>query len=232
MADLKNVPASGKGSRRSSQREDRRSRAKRKKNRRNLIISLAVGSVALILIASLFIPQLTPLGTENIQPIEDADSSSNPLAGEKMPSLGRTHVEEGTSISYNSVPPTSGSHYDTAADWGIYDTQIPDGTTVHNLEHGGINVSHNLVDPVSVEALKDFIRNQVGFPGCFIVQPYASLPSGSVALTAWEWIEVFQGVDLPGMQMFIDDHVNRGPEFFGPNCGEVLTMPTSPTPES
>lgn len=69
--------------------------------------------------------------------------SSKPLPGQKVPDLGRDHVPVGTSVEYNSNPPTSGKHY---ADWvraGIYQTPKENGYLVHSLEHGYIILSYN-----------------------------------------------------------------------------------------
>ena len=95
---------------------------------------------------------------------------------------------------------------------------------VHNLEHGAIVVNYNLDDPAQITAIEELLRGQDGFPGCFIMQPYPDIEPGVVALTAWQWLGHYEPGDLDGIQQFIEAHINRGPEFFGPGCGSTGLM--------
>ena len=218
------------GSRRTQARTVRRHRAQRRRTRRNLYIGFGGGAVALALIVGLFLPSVqlfsggspdpNPTGT----PTPTSDLPTSEPVGTLFPSLGREHVREGTSLEYNSTPPTSGSHYNTPADWGVYESQQPDGAVVHNLEHGGINVSHNLTDEAEIAALRTFLEGQRTFPGCFVMHPHADIAEGTVALTSWQWLEEFDGVATAGMQEFINTHINRAPEHLGPDCGFAAQM--------
>src|SRR3990167_190471 len=70
-------------------------------------------------------------------------ASTRPLPGEKLPDLGREHIEVGKEATYNSNPPTSGPHY---VDWiraGIYEDVKDDRNLVHSLEHGYVIMSYN-----------------------------------------------------------------------------------------
>jgi hypothetical protein len=141
--------------------------------------------------------------------------------GVPVPDQGQTHIPFGSPHpSYNTVPPTSGWHYDTPAPWGIYDEQVPNETFVHNMEHGGVIISYNLTEAALIDQLRELVRRQVDSPGCLIMQSYPELDEGEVVLTAWTWIQVFDGVvDIAGMQRFIDAHKNQGPEQLGRTCG-------------
>lgn len=57
--------------------------------------------------------------------------------------LGRQHVQ-GIENQPNtgSEPPTSGDHAVSPLPWQAYDQEIPDGSAIHNLEHGGIYISY------------------------------------------------------------------------------------------
>lgn len=68
---------------------------------------------------------------------------TKPLPGEQFADLGRDHVTDISNTSYNSNPPTSGSHFPVWAKKGVYDRVISDGYLIHSLEHGYIVLSYN-----------------------------------------------------------------------------------------
>lgn len=68
---------------------------------------------------------------------------SKPLPGTSVAVIGETHIPAGQKATYNSNPPTSGSHYETWIKAGIYDTIPIDEELVHSLEHGYIIISYN-----------------------------------------------------------------------------------------
>lgn len=53
------------------------------------------------------------------------------------------HVTACSEILYATNPPSSGAHYPTWADYGVYDFALPRGYWVHNLEHGSVVVSYH-----------------------------------------------------------------------------------------
>jgi hypothetical protein len=148
------------------------------------------------------------------------DDSTPANIGTAVVLLDAKHIDpDELHIPYNSVPPTSGAHYFTPASWGTYDEPIIDEFVVHNMEHGGVIISHNLTDDAQLALLTEFVGNQPGYPGCLIVRPYEALAEGTVSLTAWGWIQEFATLDNDSMQLFIDSHKNRGPENLGADCG-------------
>jgi hypothetical protein len=56
------------------------------------------------------------------------------------------HVAVCSELSYATNPPSSGEHYGTWADFGVYDFPLPRGYWVHNLEHGAVVVTYNCPD--------------------------------------------------------------------------------------
>lgn len=80
---------------------------------------------------------------------------TSPQPGTSVVDQGREHVTEGTQVSYNSNPPTSGPHYEAWEKAGIYDQPLSDGKLVHSLEHGYIIISYNCDYPKK-SFLKDF----------------------------------------------------------------------------
>ncbi|HLG90762.1 MAG TPA: DUF3105 domain-containing protein, partial [Candidatus Saccharimonadales bacterium] len=64
------------------------------------------------------------------------------ILGTQYADLGTKHVPDDTKASYNSNPPSSGDHYLNPAPMGFYEEEIPDGTTLHNLEHGYVWIAY------------------------------------------------------------------------------------------
>src|SRR5581483_2784265 len=60
---------------------------------------------------------------------------------------GQEHIARNAAhVAYNSIPPTSGPHYNDAGaptPWGIYQDPIQNEVQVHNLEHGGIVIQYS-----------------------------------------------------------------------------------------
>lgn len=132
--------------------------------------------------------------------------------GQQIPGQGQAHVSANTRVTtYNSVPPTSGPHWPTTASWGSYTASPADEQLVHNLEHGGIVISHNTTQDV-VDKLRA-LRASYG-PDRFgsvkiVVRPYELIPRGQIALTAWTWIDVLEAYDETRIRAFITAHMNQ-----------------------
>src|SRR5205085_2556143 len=56
---------------------------------------------------------------------------------------GHTHVAQGTAITYENDPPTSGPHYPTPLANGFYSTPQLAGNIVHALEHSNIVIYYD-----------------------------------------------------------------------------------------
>ena len=107
----------------------------------------------------------------------------------------RNHLPMSDSISYSTVPPTSGDHWDSWADCGIYLQGLPDELIVHNLEHGNIVVSYNLATEEEIAQLLSAVNRVALSRDWGVVRRYDQLEPGTVALTAWGTLEVLAGTD-------------------------------------
>lgn len=137
-------------------------------------------------------------------PIVINTSQRTSLPGEAFPSQGNAHIAEGdTSAQYNSVPPTSGPHWGTLANWGSYDFVVPDQVLLHNLEDGGVVLWYALGSPEEnqerIGQLEEVAR---GFEKV-IIAPRENLES-PFAATAWERRQLFNNVDQVEMRAFIE----------------------------
>lgn len=90
--------------------------------------------------------------------------SSKPLPGGKIADLGQTHVTDISDITYNSNPPTSGTHFPVWAKRGVYDRVLSDGHLIHSLEHGYIVISYNC-DQEAVSFQLSLIRHASAHEG-------------------------------------------------------------------
>src|SRR6266849_4193858 len=121
-------------------------------------------------------------------------SASRPAPGEtvgtKMPDQGNSHIPDNQRFSYNSTPPTSGSHWQSPTSWGIKDAQEANERTTHNLEHGGIVIAYSpTLAAEDVTKLKSLARGLMNSSfRKIILEPYQQLSDTKIAVTAWTWI--------------------------------------------
>lgn len=155
---------------------------------------------------------------------------SKPLPGQKMPDQGRNHVDraEWETFSYNSNPPTSGSHDATWIKAGVYDSPQGDGYLVHSLEHGYVILHYDCnaeklevksaTLPLSLsdqecDALKKQLSDLANDKRLWklIVVSRPTLDS-RIAATAWTVIDKMDTFDKNRIVSFIDTYRNQGPE--------------------
>ena len=129
------------------------------------------------------------------------------------PIEGREHVGNGVAVSYQTNPPTSGSHYSSTMNLGFYDVDelVDDRNVVHNLEHGHVWITYkpNVSTEVK-EELKQFDK------GVVIISA-RSENDKDIGLSAWGRVDSFDvpedGVlDTKRIEEFIKRYQNRGPE--------------------
>ena len=185
-----------------------------RRNRRRRIVRIASLS-AIGLIAAIFILSLFAGGLVNVfSPSRGPDGP-----GIRIEDQGRTHIFVGESHPpYNSVPATSGWHYDrpdAPARWGIYDTPISDEVLVHNLEHGGVGILYDC--PGGCTDLVDQLAGIVNGAQKVIMAPYPDMDS-TIALTTWTFIDQFDTFDRERIEAFIFAHLEspNAPERFAP----------------
>jgi hypothetical protein len=130
-----------------------------------------------------------------------------PLPGTKVPSLGNQHIEPPQKATYNSMPPTSGPHYESIAPWGVHEVPIPNELQVHNLEDGGVMVQYNCPDGCAdlVQQLASAVDR---FSEGVILAPYPDMEA-RIALTAWGRIDTMDEFDEKRILTFIRAHRGR-----------------------
>ncbi|HLE58180.1 MAG TPA: DUF3105 domain-containing protein [Candidatus Limnocylindria bacterium] len=136
---------------------------------------------------------------------------------------GQAHVAVGAPAGpYSSVPATSGQHWDSPANWGVYTAAGPaiEQQVIHNLEHGGIVVWYQAdqLDAAGIEALDNWARQQIATARFkVILSPWLGQDFGhAVAATSWTWLLYLDDADLDQLRAFLDDHYQQdAPEPFG-----------------
>jgi len=145
------------------------------------------------------------------------------------PLLPGLHVAIGSDIQWDSNPPSSGPHYPIWAAYQAYDTPVPRGYYVHDLEHGAIVFLFNCGDagcPNVVAAFHEASDSLPDDPLCTMAgegvrvrtvitpDPLLDVP---VAAAAWGWTYKADCVDLPSLEAFAVAHYGQGPEDFCSN---------------
>ena len=185
-------------------RAARRERKRRRRRFVRLAAFVSIATITLLFVASLFAGSL---------PISIGGATGNSDIGEIFPEQPYSpHIGFGEEHPpYNSVPASSGWHYDAPAKWGIYDTVIPEETLVHNLEHGGVRIHYDCPEgcPNLVSQLEDLAERGTEV----VMSPYPDMGS-KIALVAWMVLDKFDEFDEQRIKDFINAHMNstRAPE--------------------
>ena len=138
--------------------------------------------------------------------------------------LPANHVAVGSTIDYDSNPPSSGPHYPIWAAFQTYASPVPRPYYVHDLEHGAVVFVYKCTAddgcPDVVRALQQASDALPSDPICdpssgvrvrTIVTPDPLLDV-PVAATAWGWVYKADCVDVPTLTQFAKDHYGQGPE--------------------
>ncbi len=188
--------------------------------RTNIWYIIASGVIAFLVIAGFVV------GGISFQGRDSGIGSSHEYVegvGEQQDIMAtRLHVPEEQTVNYNTIPPTSGDHWDWWARCGFYEDGLPDERIVHNLEHGNVVVSYNLPDGPELDRLKDFMDNFELAPSWAVTRYYDKIPEGTVALSTWGILDTMQGVDEERIEEFFRTYAGTlGPEF--PNGAPCTT---------
>lgn len=169
-------------------REAERKRAARRAAFRRAAVFSVVGLAA---VGVLFWLQRAASPTDLSADAKAAASAAN--CSEVITPLGNAtgaHVPQGTPITYDQRPPTSGDHYAevvAAQDPAILTEPLDEPASVHFLEHAGIIAYYR---DSGDAALPDDVVSAVGEVATtqpnMLMAPFPDLPDGtSLALTAW-----------------------------------------------
>ena len=137
-----------------------------------------------------------------------------PDLSQAIPDEGRSHVDEGTNVQYQSNPPTSGNHWPVPLSDGVYDKEKPDEAVTHSMEHGRVWVSYKPSIPDQTKkALEELAKKHNGT----VLTP-RSANDTDIALAAWNRLDTFNlnpdaTFDESRITDFINRWRNKSPEF-------------------
>ena len=128
------------------------------------------------------------------------------------PDQGQQHVNSyDAKVSYNSSPPTSGSHYVKPVIWGAYGQPVPAVAEVHNLEHGGVVIHYGTTVGAATRAqLRAFYDDS---PNAMLLAPLPKL-GNKISLTAWTHLAICERFDEQAFSGFRSAYRGNGPERF------------------
>lgn len=137
------------------------------------------------------------------------------LAGavEEFSDEGRDHVQEGSTVEYDTDPPTSGAHYPSWAPPDFYQETVQPEYLVHNLEHGHI-VIYYTPDSLSDDAaakIADLNEQYDGEWDAVLAVPREG-QDNELVLTAWTYMLELEEYDEEMVDAFVDAYRGRGPE--------------------
>ena len=150
-------------------------------------------------------------------------AASCPVTIETPDLLPATHVPEGTVITYDSNPPSSGPHYPVWANFQEFTVPFDEGYLVHSLEHGAVALLYKC-EPTApgcadtIAALRKIRDSLPTDPLCdasirvrVIIAPFPRLEE-PVAAVAWGITYKADCVDVPTLTQFAKDNIALGPE--------------------
>lgn len=178
-----------------------------KANRLKKFRNYGLGLLALILVVAGYI-QITKKSPEEIEFEQDIEETSLEGKVEEFPIEGRDHVSADAEVVYKTNPPTSGSHFAQAKEWGIYDEAIDDKAAVHSLEHGGIWISYKDLNEEDVKMLEELGKSN---SQSVLVSP-RSANEDNIAVASWGRMMRLGSVDRALIQKYIDTYKNQSPE--------------------
>jgi hypothetical protein len=181
-------------------------------DRRNRILGIVGGSLALVLVvggvaAALYFgtqdqpggnPQSgeTPIPVQTVDPELLEGSYEDRL--QLFPGLDATHTSD--PVTYEQTPPAGGPHDQAWLNCGVYDEQQHNENAVHALEHGAIWITYDpdFIAPGQVDALIALAPTTYT-----VISPYQGLGK-AMAVSAWGAQLRFTDVDDPAVTEFIE----------------------------
>lgn len=151
------------------------------------------------------------------------DAAACNVRVERPPVLESPHVPEGSAVSYNSNPPSSGPHYGSWANFQEYAQPVDDRFLVHALEHGAVLLLYDCegVACLPIVAALRKIREAIPTdpqcdPSIRVRVILAPRPANDDTIAASAWGATYRAscVDTNSLVRFVIDNYGKAPESF------------------
>lgn len=149
--------------------------------------------------------------------VNKKNNPTTPRPGIAQKDLGRQHVQGIESQpNVGAEPPTSGDHAFQPLPWQAYEQEIPDGSAIHNLEHGGIYISYRPDLPKDqVEKIKELFfepfSKEKFRPNKAIMAPRAQNES-PIVMSSWTRSMKLESFDAEKMEQYYRRNIGKSPE--------------------
>ncbi len=204
---------------------------------RGLLLGIGIAAIVLVVGGALFLGASSPAfactTTLQPEPAASAAPGETPRLGQVTRDLGRSHVDVGSSVTYEFCPPTSGSHYNAPGSGPIPDlfyaqdqATVPEGW-VHNMEHGAMVILYRCPEGcgTAAQAALGAVQSQLpaspicGFPSTanVVVTRFDSMPTPYAAVV-WGRVLFLNSLDMAQITTFYAQSADRGPE---PWCAQA-----------
>ena len=166
--------------------------------------------ISIVIVVTLGLGIMLFLQDAKVNPLAVKEKVTNvPQQGKEVPISGREHLKDiNAKVNYNSNPPTSGSHFEYAEKWGVFNQPQPDVKMVHNLEHGGIWISYKDIDDQTKAQLEAITKAN---PGSVIMTPRPENVS-KIVLASWGRLSKLEVYKQAEILDFIKANKNKSPE--------------------
>jgi hypothetical protein len=125
------------------------------------------------------------------------------LPGQAVDIMDSPHIAQSAAdnVTYHTTPATSGPHFAFTAATGTYQRPVPEGLTVHALEHGHVAIQY--APGTGQRQVEQLARLARRYPADVILAPHPALDQG-IALTAWGQLEHLESYDEPRITRFVE----------------------------
>lgn len=138
-----------------------------------------------------------------------------PRPGTEQPEMGNKHISPTGLPNSGGMPPTSGDMTDPVP-CRAYDQEIPDASTIHNMEHGSVYISYRPdLPPEQLARMRSiffqpFLRSDFT-PNKALMAPRTANES-QIVISSWRRSEKFAFFDEEKMIQYYLRNVSKSPE--------------------
>ncbi|MGB8646629.1 MAG: DUF3105 domain-containing protein [Anaerolineae bacterium] len=167
---------------------------------------IIIGVVGALVLAAIVYYLFAALAPATVAVAQIAPGTCGPIQDQQDD--GRAHLVAGETPTYHTNPPSSGTHNPNPLPAGVYSTMVDVTAEVHSQEHGYIIIHYNGISSSEIQALEQLVERD---PRKMILSPYPNMDY-KLTLTAWNHLQVCNGVNAQAITSFVGLYRDHGPE--------------------